>query len=633
MATRRGGNPVKGKSSARTAQKQKPKTADEISLEDAEETIRQLKSRIDKAKKLGQQKKKQASRQAEADAEQEYQRQTQARDSSSAGASTPVPQPAPKAPSNRLQSSTSHGARSRASDDDAYSVSFDDPEDDFVPEVRPVDTENDLSTSPGTLRRSKRKNAAESDGEAASADEPSIAKTTAPAAKKRKGAGAAMVEVADTAAPLRRTLASRKHAAPTASQPGDQLDESDEEEEGEGERTIGEHTPYKRKINESDEKKPRLKDLSPTSKKIAKILRNDFTILVCTINAFPDDDAANDMVDELFVEATSAAVDGSKIARRVERYAADSEYQTDIQLVGQNVDAGFRGRVVATAQPLVDQKYGFENDTSTAEARKANAGALTKKGAFAHRDWKTRKGYLLNPLLWRLLAKHFLAKRGKSRKALIQPGHNMTLFKEMRNELIAFLLTAIHCAIDGWSSGTFAKAEFSKTDYETKYKAHLSTIKTVAEGNPDYMAKVRGLIWDEACKIAGLSASISVEEDAGGETPTSVNPSVSSSPSHQLRGVAVAPVDDTDRMRRTHTSSSASYYNRDGRTEYGRLSDCAVERRLEEGGLEQREGHLLQPLGEQLAPLVGELQELAKEELAPLVEELQELAEELAPLE
>ncbi|KZV79161.1 hypothetical protein EXIGLDRAFT_707518 [Exidia glandulosa HHB12029] len=275
-------------------------------------------------------------------------------------------------------------------------------------------------------------------------------------------------------------------------------------------------TPYERKVNPRAPNKPRGDDFSPSSRDLTNDLRIDFVVAMMTKNAFMTEQEAIAAVDGLLKVRVEKAEPGSKLERRGIRYDSVEEARQDYRNAVKNVAPAFRGHCVEAAEGLIKPKFidPLLRKFKKVDERKEAVVKLTTKGAFHFEDPEKREGFLANEIVPDLFAAVFLRPKsgGKNRQPLAF-GPHLATFKPVPNHLLAFLVTAIECALRHWSTGAFVDELFQAKVYDKIYDDHLSSIEKIEFQAPDYMRELKEDIWTSACESAGVQASIIVWED------------------------------------------------------------------------------------------------------------------------
>lgn len=124
---------------------------------------------------------------------------------------------------------------------------------------------------------------------------------------------------------------------------------------------------------------------------------------------------------------------------------------------------------------------------------------------------RQREGFLGSEILAELFSKTFLY-RPSNKKQGLGFGQHAIAFKEVPNHLLAFLLTAIECALRHWITGAYKEEKFDSNVYDEVYDAHLDSIEFMQNEAPDYMQELKSDIWNSSCELAGVQPTIIVRD-------------------------------------------------------------------------------------------------------------------------
>ncbi|KAG6376830.1 hypothetical protein JVT61DRAFT_1856 [Boletus reticuloceps] len=233
-------------------------------------------------------------------------------------------------------------------------------------------------------------------------------------------------------------------------------------------------------------------DLSMDTQAVLKVAYSHFKCKLATVNPFPD---VSGGIEDFILESIS-------VAREQTALTVTMGFQ-EINLVSMRYDLRkcmltmalgqvkarvpqLRGQVKSLACDKVKAAYGFidpqENgdgasrvDANMIEANRLLVEALKYKSTFAYLDPRDRSvpnSMYRNPLILKVIKTVWFSDVHADGVRF-----GTQYFSPLPVKVIAFVLTAIECAIDEWSTGTPKKHNFEGKKYSAVYVRHLKDLE------------------------------------------------------------------------------------------------------------------------------------------------------------
>ncbi|OBZ76398.1 hypothetical protein A0H81_03782 [Grifola frondosa] len=185
-----------------------------------------------------------------------------------------------------------------------------------------------------------------------------------------------------------------------------------------------------------------------------------FKLLLCTTNPWA---SAQDL-DTLIMDAFAVACEekGVELLPQPE----------DCNVIRQRASQ-IRSTFKTAARDFVQDQYGFKsgNSDDIQAQNRALVALLTEKTAFAHMDPQDRTTLCRNPIIEKVLTKVWFTDEGSD-------GVRYPEYFDLVIPLpmLAFVLTAVECAIHEWKEGTRSLVEMRMKPYKKYYENHLKML-------------------------------------------------------------------------------------------------------------------------------------------------------------
>ncbi|KAH9831488.1 uncharacterized protein C8Q71DRAFT_715433, partial [Rhodofomes roseus] len=207
--------------------------------------------------------------------------------------------------------------------------------------------------------------------------------------------------------------------------------------------------------------RPRAKDYNDEVQEILALANSLFRCRLSSICPFPDHATATEWAQLAWGEA----------CRELKaRYAASPRI---VKIITQRLSQA-RSELKAKVKPLVENLYGFNGGSASHIIRQNRERAVNLKveSAFVYlHDHTARKGMYRHPIIQKAVNAMWFANK-------IDEGiHYSRFFDPISIQTMAFVLTAIQCAIDEWGTGARIDRTFSLKEYNPVYKNHEANLK------------------------------------------------------------------------------------------------------------------------------------------------------------
>ncbi|KAH7102017.1 hypothetical protein BKA62DRAFT_792401 [Auriculariales sp. MPI-PUGE-AT-0066] len=246
-------------------------------------------------------------------------------------------------------------------------------------------------------------------------------------------------------------------------------------------------TPYVRRVNPRDSSKPLLKLQSPTSR---ALLRRAFTLYTAEAIAkdpFAGDESRSALASSSFL----AAADQLDYPRRHLRYINVPEYTEDIDRLLRQRDSQRRGQFSSTARSELRAHYplGVSHGSSDVIAAWVKLALENNNFTFAEltlsADKKNvikRRGPYRHPIFAEIIFRELFVSHDQAAISEL----TKHFYNPVPLEVIAFVATAVQCALHDWLEGAQAKTttEFSADQWSATYDSHVKVLRQLQVAKP-----------------------------------------------------------------------------------------------------------------------------------------------------
>ncbi|KAA1479786.1 hypothetical protein DENSPDRAFT_887077 [Dentipellis sp. KUC8613] len=233
---------------------------------------------------------------------------------------------------------------------------------------------------------------------------------------------------------------------------------------------------------------------TPTSKALSKKGSVHFRIKVSLESGFPDEVEIVQMAKACFLEACAEL----KATNRAARFMNEQLYSDTMVDIVKRGASQLRGELKTKAQNLVATNFALLG-LSVVET-KVRIAQLVDRGSFHFEDPQRRHRVFRNPIILTLATQQWFARRNGE-----AVGIYAAQFNPIPEEMIALIVTAIECALNDYTEGTFKPKsnDFSTETYGLVYGRHLHSIQKYKLKKPAAFRDLQKSIWEGAWLSAG----------------------------------------------------------------------------------------------------------------------------------
>ncbi|KZV98596.1 hypothetical protein EXIGLDRAFT_763439 [Exidia glandulosa HHB12029] len=249
------------------------------------------------------------------------------------------------------------------------------------------------------------------------------------------------------------------------------------------------YTPYENRVNPRDPSKPLLTKQSPLSQNLLKRSMQKYRADTITRAPFMDEDARVRTATSIF-HNVARELDAD---RRIYRFEDDLIYQENILKMIKRADSQVRGEVVSAARDIVGACFGLGPGRGDVGDNKryvlhllANMNFVFLSLMFEELDDGTlhniqRTGPYRNAIFATLIQQEFFHNHEQMAVAEL----TANLFNPMPLVVIAFVATAVQCALQDWTTGVRIKSssDFTVEDWADVYDRHVNALEQMRDRN------------------------------------------------------------------------------------------------------------------------------------------------------